>query len=168
MDPYVRETQTFLDGIKNRIPIWRETLNPVRDWTGAPRPNPQYHSLLRTQSAAPDPIDEEMQRLDLKPTKPDQEIKGVPLDPDQYQEYQTLAGINTRLRLNSLVNSEGWQQIPSGVRSKIVEKEIGSARMQAAVTMQARHNELINDGIDNRLKTLLGPKAFPGAYGRPQ
>ena len=39
-DPYLRDTQTFLDGIKKAIPGQRETMPYIRDWSGQPRPNP--------------------------------------------------------------------------------------------------------------------------------
>ncbi len=167
MDPNMRETKTFVDGIKNRVPVLRETLPVLRDWSGAPRANPMYQSMIRNQQVNQDPVDLEMQRLDLKPTKPEDNIKGVKLTREQYDEYQDLAGINTRLSLHQLVNAPNWLTMPTNVRTKLIEGQIKASRAQAQAVMQSKYHDLINEATDDRVNNILGQKPVPKAYQRP-
>jgi hypothetical protein len=167
VDPYVRDTQTFLDGIKNAIPGERETLPYARDWSGAPRPNPMYHSMVRNQPVSVDPVDLEMQRLDLKPAKVPDQIKGVKLTRDQYYDYQDHAGIATRTALDSLVKTPGWNNLPEFARSQIMVKQIDASRKQAEVYMQATYPNLVTEAVDDRMGRILQGKPKPFSFERP-
>lgn len=168
VDPYLRDTQTFVDGIRNRIPGLRETLPVARDWTGAPKANPAYHSIIRTQAVNADPVDQEMQRLDLKPTRPVDNIRGVKLTREQYDDYQDHAGILTRSALNNMVTQPNWQKMPYFARSKVILSTITASRKQAEAYMQAKYPSIISEGVDNRTDTLLNGKVKPNAFTRPE
>jgi hypothetical protein len=167
-DPQMRETQTFIDGIKRSIPGERQSLLVVRDWSGEPRPNAAYGSILRHQSIGNDSVDEEMQHLDLKPSRVEDNIKGVKLTPEQYDDYQTSAGTITRLALHSLVDQAGWQAMPDFAKSQIIVKSIEASRKQAEAYTQLKYPSLIQEGIDNRTMALTGQKPKPNAYVRPE
>lgn len=168
MDPVMRDTKTFLDGIRNAIPGQREMLPVARDWTGAPRPNPAYQSIVKARDVNADPVDLEMQRLDLKPAAPPDNIRGVKLTRQQYDDFQDHAGIATRMALHGLISAPGWAQTPAFARAKIITNQITAARNQAEAYMMATYPNLIREGVDNKIDVLMGVKPIPKAYRRPE
>lgn len=166
-DPYMRQTQTFLDGIKKAIPGERSTLPVVRDWSGAPRPNPMYHSLVANQDVNNDSVDREMQRLDLKPQRVEDNIRGVKLTQAQYDEYQTYAGVATRNALHQKIDQPTWQRFPDFAKAKVIEAEITASRKQAEATMMMKYPSIIQEAVDNRKADIAGQKPKPNAFDRP-
>lgn len=158
MDPEMREAKTFLDGIKYAVPGVREGLLPKRDWTGTPVENPSYHSVIRAGTARRDPLDLEMQTLNIKPTPPSNRIHGVKLTPELYDKYQSTAGPFTKTALDSMVNQPSWHDLPPFVRENTIRATIKSTREAAAAMMQAGHPEIIQQGVADRLSRIRGEK----------
>jgi hypothetical protein len=158
MDPHMRETKTFIDGLKYQVPKLRESLYPKRDWTGSPVENPGYHSLLRTGTVNTDPVDLELQRLNIKPTPPENRISGVQLTPKLYDEYQSTAGPITRQTLESMVRQPNWQEIPAYLREGLIRSTIKSTRATGTAIMQVRHSEIIMQGLQDRKDEINGVK----------
>jgi len=167
-DPHMRETQTFLDGIKRTIPGLRETLPVVRDWSGQARPNPMYHSLVKNQPTNSDPVDLEMQRLDHKPSRVEDQIKGVKLTPEEYDLYQSLAGAATRSALEQMIKQPSWQTFPDYAKDRIIDTLIKNSRAQAEATMLMQPGmRILNEAKSNKLQDIAGQKHKPTAYERP-
>ncbi|HEV3447875.1 MAG TPA: hypothetical protein VG099_24775, partial [Gemmataceae bacterium] len=156
MDPEMRQAKTIVDGFKYRIPGERETLLPKRDWSGVPVPNPQYGNILRQTQAQADPIDLEVARLGIHPAPPQDRIGGVKLPPGLYDKYHASTAPLTRMMLGNLVDTEGWNDLPPGVREDVIRKTIAAARKSSASAMQMGYPQIIQQGVDNRINKLIG------------
>ena len=154
MDPNMRQAKTLIDGIKMRLPILRQTLQPKRDpLFGDPVPNPGHLSIERHVPGA-DPIKLEMEKVGYIPAAPSNAIGGVRLTPEQYDKYQATAGPLVHEALNEIVNSPGWKDLPAGERRQDLEQAVKSMRAMAAQTIQMDYPKLIEAGIDRQDKFL--------------
>jgi len=158
-DPYMREAKTFVDQLRYAVPWARQDLLPKRDWLGEPMTNPGYASIIRQRAVNADPIDLAVSQLrGFRPAPPQARIGNVALPPKMYDEYQVTAGAMTRAGLDVMVRAPGWGEIPPGIREKIMHGMVENARKTAGAMMQARHPELIMQGIKDRQDKIQGVK----------
>jgi hypothetical protein len=158
-DPYMREAKTFVDQLRYAVPYARQDLLPKRDWLGQPMDNPGYASIIRQRAVNGDPVDLAVSQLrGFRPAPPQPRIGNVALPPKMYDEYQTLAGAMTRASLESLVSAPKWGAIPPGIREQVMHSLVENARKTAGSMMQARHPELIMQGIRGRQDKIQGVK----------
>jgi hypothetical protein len=167
-DPYMRETKSFIDGLRYYIPNQRQGLLPKRDWSGMPVANAGYggdvpnapglSAVIQHRDARPDPVALEMQALDIHPAAPQDRIKGVKLPPQLYDTYQSTAGPYTRTALESMVNAPGWHDMPMSVRQEVFKSIIRSTREAAGAAMQMRYPQLIQQGVQDRIAKINGDK----------
>lgn len=170
LDPNMRDTRSFVDGLKLGIPgsAWgygRESLPVRRDWLGNPMANPMQGllppTLLRTSPVNQDPVNAEMQRLDINPTLPERMINKVKLSPQAYDRYQVLAGAPLSQALHSMVGQPNWFQLPDQTRQTLIEGQIKSNRERAATAMKMENfSTLVQDPMQLKLDRLSG-KAPP-------
>ena len=156
MDPYTRDAKSVIDGIKMTLPIERETINPKRSWLGDAIPNPAYHTINNTRTAIADPLDQELQRLQIKPTLPENRIGGVKLTPDQFDEYVRTSGPLIRTALEPMVKSPQWASLPDYVRETAIRSTIKNMRQVGESAMQMRHPELIQQGLQQQVDHITG------------
>jgi len=155
----MREAKTFVDQLRYNVPFARQDLLPKRDWLGQPMTNPGYENIIRQRPVNADPIDVAMSQLrGFRPAPPQARIGGVPLPPKLYDEYQTTAGAMTRAVLEGMVTAPRWGEIPPGIREQIVHSMVENARKTAGSMMQARHPELIMQGLQDRSDKIKGVK----------
>lgn len=157
-DPYMREAKTFVDELRYSTPWGRQDLLAKRDWLGAPMTNPGYGSIIRQRAVNTDPIDLAVSQLQMKPAPPQPRINGTALPPKMYDEYQVLAGAMTRTALEDMVKAPGWEQMPPGIREQMIHATIESMRRTAGSVIQARHPDLILQGIQDRRDKINGVK----------
>jgi hypothetical protein len=158
-DPYMREAKTFVDQLRYATPWARQDLLPKRDWLGAPMTNPGNASIIRQRAVNADPVDLAVSQLrGFKPAPPQDRVGGVKLPPRMYDEYQMTAGAMTRAGLEPIVTSPGWGEIPPGIREQTIHSIVESARKTAGSMLQARHPEIIMQGIKDRGDKITGAK----------
>jgi hypothetical protein len=158
-DPYMREAKTFVDQLRYATPWARQDLLPKRDWLGEPMDNPGYRSIIRQRPVNADPVDAAVAQLrGFKPAPPQDRIGGVKLPPKMYDEYQATAGAMTRAGLEVMVRAPGWGEIPPGIREQIIHSTVEKARQTAGSMMQAKHPELIMQGLSDRQDKITGTK----------
>jgi len=163
-DPFMRETHGMIEALKYKIPYVRESLKPFRDWSGMPLHNPHETALLRSTPVNQDPVDLEIERLQFHPTRVPNYIgdpqKGtaVTLGEDLYDEYQNLAGPVTRSMLMPLVTSPGFREAQPFVRENMIHMAIKEGRRQAAVAMQARYPQIIQQGVQQKIDAITRPE----------
>jgi hypothetical protein len=169
MDPVQRDTKQFIDGLRGRVPGLRETLFPVRSWTGEIMANDRegWGAFMKARAVNADPVDLEMQRLNIWPTKVPDEIRGVKLTQEQFDVYQSTAGPLTRMMLNSLVNSPNWAKQPDFARETLFKAVIKNSRDVAAAAMQGRYPQLVQDAVKNQVDRITGQKRLPQTFDRP-
>lgn len=161
IDPDVRNARTILDAAKVKIPFVSESVRPRYDIWGQPMQNqgslgPDAFSALYESHVNNDPVNLELNRLGVFPSRPEQKIRGAQLTPDQYDEFQMTAGRLAKMGLDSQVNMPGWDQLPDFVQKEAIENIVKSSRTAAEGNMQMRHPELIQQGVDNRIKQIRG------------
>lgn len=151
-DPYMRQADTILDGLKYHIPALRETLTAKRDpLYGEPVPNPGYHDILRQSPVSSDPVKAELDRLKYYPTAPEKTIGGVRLTSEQYDRYEATAGPLVKQMLSAAVNGPNYAEMPDFEKQAMLKSIIGAGRARARAAMQADDAEgLLQKGIDAR------------------
>jgi hypothetical protein len=158
-DPIMREAKTFVDQLRYATPWARQDLLPKRDWLGQPMTNPGYQSIIRQREVNADPVDLAVSQLrGFKPAPPQDRIGGVKLPPKMYDEYQMTAGAMAKAGLDVVVRAPGWGEIPPGVREQIVHGMVEKARQTAGAMLQAKHPEIIMQGVSNRQDKISGTK----------
>ena len=168
-DAEMREVKSVVDGLRYHIPVARQGLLPKRDWLGESVLNPGYggdipyapgvSAVIQHHPAEPDPLGVEMKLLDLHPTPPANRIGGVQLPPRLYDEYQVKAGALTRPMLEHFINQPGWDEMPRFVREELFRKSITQSHQSAAALMQVEHPELIQVGVENKMRRIRGEPA---------
>lgn len=160
LDDKMRDTREFIAGLKNNIPLVRETNLPARDWLGDIRANDKedYGAIVNISLVNQDPVFREMAELGLNPTKPDRFIGGVELTPEQYDVFQSTVGPFTRMALERLINQPNWHSIPAQARSETVQRTIEATRKMGESVMQAKYPDLIRQGLQLKVDKLTGKK----------
>lgn len=168
MDPHMRDVKDLIATVKNRIPGLRETLPYARDWSGSLVPNPAYGpNPWKAALVNKDPLNLEMQRLNLWPRRPSDTIKGVKLDREQYDKYQEMAGILTRQATDPLVQSPDWLSIPPFARQDTIRGAIKRARTEAASAMHMLYPDLIQKAVEMETERLTSTNLQNKKLTRP-
>lgn len=162
-DPYMRQADSILNGLKYHIPGERETLLPKRDPIfGEPVPNPGYHNILRKSPVNTDPVKEEMDRLGYYPTAPEKKIAGVQLSPELYDRYEVMAGSMAKTALEGFVGHPSWGQMPAQARVAIMKSTIQESRKTAqAMILGNTSNGVLQQSIKLKTDALQGQGPKP-------
>jgi len=152
-DPYLRESRTLLDSFRARLPGLSEGLFPKRDIYGEP--------LLRTQPITDDPVTERMIALQIFPAKLSKQIRGVELNDQQYDDFQRVAGRLMRMRLDSLINTPGFDTIPPAAQIKTITNIVDNSREAARSLIMMQNPEIITKATDNKLYQIQTGKKKP-------
>jgi hypothetical protein len=167
MDPETREVKTFVDGLKYHIPGLRQTLEPKLDYLGRPMRNPLYggdayvpgvSTIIGHKRASTDPIDLEVQRLQIHPAPPRNLVGGIVLPPDLYSELVRTAGAIAREQLGAAISQPGWYDMPAFVRQQTLKDLIRDAHEAATGAMQGALPDLVRQGIENTERQIQGEK----------
>lgn len=118
-DPIQRETETWLDQIKNASPFFSENLPARMSWiTGKPLSTP---SRTIKQEIDSDVMEEMLRLKDTLIGRPEYTFKGVRLDMSQYSRYcelhggmKTPDGLTMHQRLSDLIKTPFYQNLPDG------------------------------------------------------
>lgn len=171
MDPDMRQAKDFVSALKERVPGLRQTLMPVRDYAGRPVQNDRYGAgaIIGQRPVNTDPVDQEMERLQVRPAPPQPEIKGVKLDPKQYDDYQVYGGVLAKSMLDNIVKSPGWDQLPSFAQKEMMQSSIRTARQMAEPRVQIESEingtpdkpGLITQGLRQTIQRITGKPASP-------
>lgn len=157
-DPYMRQADSLINGLKYHTPGLRETLLPKRDPIfGEPVPNPGYHNILRKAPVNTDPVKEEMDRLGYYPTAPEKKIAGVQLSPELYDRYEVMAGSMAKTALEGFVGHPSWGQMPPQARVAIMKSTIQESRKTAqAMILGNTENGVLQQSIKLKMDALQG------------
>lgn len=169
-DPYVREINSVVDAVKNRVPGLRETLFPKRDPFGEKvenRDRVAWVSPITTIGESSDSVRSEAARLGVGvaktpdsitlPSGHDRKLGEVKLTPEQQDVFADTAGHIAYNVLNPVVNSASWDALPDMVKKRMYEVTFERARAAgraAALTTAQRHQEA--ERIRDELRVRLG------------
>lgn len=151
-DPIIRETRTFVDLLKARIPGLSESLYPKRDFWGEPirRDGGVYGDGVAGRLLSPaksagterDFTTQELLRLELSPSKTSKSLSGVELTPTQYDEFQQYRGRLTKRALDKFVNGPAYEGMPDAGKRFFLEKIMKFGGNMATTAMHTRYPEL--------------------------
>lgn len=164
MDPYMRDTRTFVDELKARTPFLSQSLPPRYDIFGQPIPGrealgPDALSVLYTKEVNDDPVIKAMTRLHVFPGAVSKKINGVELTADEYAEYAGSAGRLMKMQLDALVHTRGFTDLPDGIQLQTINGIVHSSRQSAASMMMMSHPHIISDALAaKRLQLIEGKK----------
>jgi hypothetical protein len=132
-DPYLREARNILDTIRSRIPGEREQLFIRRDAFGEPirtegAAGPDLLSPIYQSAARNDPAIKEMLRLDVIPGRLQRQIRGVELEPAEYDAFSRHAGQLFKQSIDHLVGHPEWSSIPDDAKTELMNATLRKAR----------------------------------------
>lgn len=94
-----------------------------------------------------DPVNQEASRLNYVPRPPPDVIRGVKLTADQHDQYVQLSGKLAHTRLEQIVTSPGWEQVPTGVRLRAMKAAMRNSRDIASTAIMLQSQGSRNDII---------------------
>lgn len=169
-DLYVREIESVLDAVKNRVPGLRESLLPSRDVFGEPRQNRDRLGIVSpivTSTESPDPVRKEAMRLGVAvakapdkinlPAGGDRKLGKVELTPEQQDVFATVSGQMAHRIMSDIINSGTWERMPDMVKRRtfdIVFERARKAGRAEALPLDQREKEA--ERIANELRDRLG------------
>lgn len=155
MDPYVREVNSILEAIRNKIPVAREGLQPmVSGMTGEPIKERERLGVvlpIKEQKESEDKVLLEAARLGVgiakapksieMPALGDRQLGKVELTPEQRTLFSTTSGKLAHEILTKIVSSPNWERMPDIAKKRIYAEVITEARkvgVSAAVPAEQR------------------------------
>ena len=151
IDPYTRQARTITDAMLRKIPWESETLYPMRDIWGERMPNREspipgvtaiYESKINN-----DPVNQRMVALGMGPALPERKIRGVELTEGQYDDYSRIAGRLAKLRLDQIVPSPGFAQMPETAQREIISRTISGAREAARGMLMMQNPSIVQQAV---------------------
>lgn len=135
IDPYMRDVRTTLDAIKAKLPYVSETLQQRYDIWGQPIPNrpaivPELTELY-TSRLNNDPANKAFLDLGFYPAPVQRRIGGIDLTPEQHADYARISGRFAKMRVDAIVNSPGFNDLPPESRHELLRGAISGARKMA-------------------------------------
>jgi hypothetical protein len=82
----------------------------------------------------------------------------VKLTPEIYDEFQTQAGITTRMLLGSVFSQPNWVRTERYLAQETAKSLIDTARKNAEALILARHPEIIDQAYERRMMIIRGEK----------
>ncbi len=159
-DPYQRDTRTMIDVIRNKIPghldsYFDHELPVRRDIWGEPLPSRQALggagiSSIYEQKINTDPVNQAMWKVGVFPGAVQRKIRNVDLTPEQYDDYQRIAGRAAKMRLDKMVLSPQFQQATPAVQHDWMVETIRQCRTMASERMMHDNPEIIRKAHEQK------------------
>lgn len=162
-DPYLREANSIFEAIQARTPGLSAALLPRRDIWGEPIAlegalGPDFLSPIYESKIKNDPTNQELLTLKIWPSKLEKQIRGVELTPDQYDDFQRVAGRFAKFSVDSIVKQPGWGDLPEFARKEIIGRTITNSRETGRQWMLMTYPNILKDATDAKVKQISGAK----------
>jgi len=154
-DPYQRDVRTMIDAIRNKIPghldgYFGNELPVRRDIWGEPLPSREALggagiSAIYEQKINVDPVNQAMFKVRVFPGAVERKIRNIELTPDQYDDYQRIAGRVAKMRLDQVVISPFFQQRTPSEQHDIMTEIIRGCRTAATEQMLHKYPNIAAD-----------------------
>ncbi len=148
----------IIDSMKSRTPFLSQSLPAKNDMFGQPIMNDSlyFHTTQPEQAYRyqNDPVVQTMDRLGKGMTMVSRDIHGVKLTGDQYNEYSQKAGVITKMRLDNLVKTDGFQAMPRKAQIERIGQEIKVSRNQARNLIMAKYPEIMRQAVAQKRAAL--------------
>lgn len=160
-DPYSRQARTVMDAIKQKIPGLSEQLLPRRDVWGEPMANKDALgaaglTAIYEQQMSHDPVNRALLNLGIAPSNIPRSIRNVDLDEQQYDDFARIAGRMTKMRLDAIVNSSGFNAWPAHIQHDVIVETIRQSREAARGVMMMKNPQIMRQATQDRLSHARG------------
>jgi len=143
-DPVLRDTQSWMDRMKSRVPGYSEDLPARRNLWGQPiilsgGLGPDIVSPIYSSFSKNDPVANELIRLEYYPSMPQRSVQGEEIPQDLYWKYVEMAGKPAHDALQQLIASPGYRKLDKypSVQINEVNKIIQVFRSSAGTIVKA-------------------------------
>lgn len=138
-DPTVYETGTPLEAIKAKAGI-TGGMYPKRDIWGRPIERAGTTATRMVSPIIPsqvkdDPVDIELDRLNLAISVPSKKVRGVELEPGEYDAYAKRAGELSRERVERYMSSGAYDHLRDELKKLAVRNIVEKSRVQAGMEL---------------------------------
>lgn len=160
VDPYSRRARGFVDTLKSKIPYVSQSLYPSRDIWGEPLQRTQGLGGVTNIYETPvtnDPVNKELYRLNVFPSRVEDSIRNVKLDGQQYDDFSRIAGRMSKMRLNTIVRSPDWNMWPDQTKRDVVDETIRQSREAARGLMMMKYPTIVQQATQAKLAKVRGP-----------
>lgn len=115
--------------------IWGEKLNPMAD-------------------ASSDPLNRTLAHIGYSPGYAPKKIRGVTLNPEQYDVYQQYSGRLMRRAIGNVTSTNGFDRLPIGMQEQIVRKAATRARDMATDRVLMKYPKIIRQAVQVKRDNL--------------
>lgn len=148
----------IIDSMKSRTPLLSQDLPAKNDMFGQPIMNDSlyFHSTKPEEAYRyqNDPVVQTMDRLGKGMTMIGNDIHGVKLNSQQYNEYSQKAGVITKMRLDNLIKTDGFQSMSRAAQIEHINQEIKVSRIQARNLIMAKYPEIMRQAVAQKRAAL--------------
>jgi hypothetical protein len=162
-DPYTRDAHTVADAIKGKIPGLSQSLMPRRDVWGEILPSreslgPAGVLAIWEQQRNEDPVNKALLNLSIYPAAVGRKIRNVELTEQEHDDWARLAGRLAKLRMDAIVRSPSFQNMPNPIKHDLVTEQLRQSREVAQNMMFMKYPHLLVDAQDVKMKKRMGPQ----------
>lgn len=162
-DETQRITDSFGEAVLNRIPGQRTQLPERYNLFGGVQENPMAGVAAFTgvpiRSAEQTTVQKAVSDAGVDYTMPSKSLKGVDLNSAQQSRYQELSSQFITLKLNALVNTPGFDNIPKGIKKNLIEKQMKEGRAIATKIMtgeMSQDPEFVREMVRKKIQKKSG------------
>jgi hypothetical protein len=162
-DPYSRQARTVTDAIKSKVPGLSQSLMPRRDVWGEILPGREGFigagvTAIWEQKANEDPVNIALLNLGIHPAAVGRKIRNVELSDEQYDDYSRLAGRLAKLRMNAIVQSSAFQNMPAYLKHDMIAEQLRQSREVARNMIFMKYPAILVDAQAAKMAKRMGPQ----------
>ncbi len=149
-DPYSRDARTVADALYAKVPGLSQSLKPRRDVWGEILPGREALigagvTAIYEQKINNDPVNVALMQLGIHVAHPERKIRNVELSPEQYDDWQRLAGRLAKNRMDAIVRSPSFMSMPPSIRHDLIEQQLRESREVARNMMFMKYPSILVD-----------------------
>jgi hypothetical protein len=159
-DPYTRQARTVVDAIKSKVPGLSQSLMPRRDIWGEIMPSreslgPPGMTAIWEQQVNNDPVNMALLNLGLHVAAVEKKIRNVELTPEQYDDWSRLAGRLAKSRMDLIVRSPSFQNMPPALQHDLIIEQLHQSREVARNMMFMKYPSILVDARSAKMEKRL-------------
>ena len=159
-DPYSRQARTIADTVRRGIPGLSMDLMPRRDPWGEPMPSRSALggnlTAIWEQRVNADPTNQALVELGVHVGMPRRSILNVKLTDEQYDDYSRIAGRLAKMRMDAIVRSPSFRQMPPGTRQDYVNEQLKQSRAVAQGMLFQKYPSILVDAHAAKMAKRTG------------
>jgi hypothetical protein len=149
-DPFSRQARSIMDSFKAKYPGLSQTLMPRYDIWGEELPKREafgipYFSAIWQKHVNEDPVNLELMNHGIKVALPGKTIRNVELTDGQYEDWARLAGRLAKNRMDMIVRSPAYAQMPRALQHDLLQEHLRQSRETARNVMFGKYPQILQD-----------------------